>query len=124
MGGRRRLEFGQLEHDAEETDAAVELACELLKGSAAASSQTSSCPEEDVDALDGVSFVECGLTAAHLKKLAAALQASRSSGAGASVLGVSKNPGIGSEFWQELFGFLPLEVTFLDFADNGLTDAC
>lgn len=101
-----RLEFGGVT-DADERARCIDLVCELL---VAFTRQ-----------LRGLSFAACGLSAEHLRRLAAALR--DGSGRQLTALGVSKNPGVEHAAWLELFEAVPRKVTWLDFGDNQLTDA-
>eukprot|EP00929_Paragymnodinium_shiwhaense_P064808 TRINITY_DN32512_c0_g1_i1.p1 TRINITY_DN32512_c0_g1~~TRINITY_DN32512_c0_g1_i1.p1 ORF type:complete len:446 (+),score=103.04 TRINITY_DN32512_c0_g1_i1:70-1407(+) len=140
-GQTRLIEFGNLSE--EDRDESVNFVCSLLTGSSAASSSSSAPAAADTPAampLKGFSFAGCRLTAAHLKKLAAALKSTVSTRPesvpaaptaegeeepeGVHAIGISKNPDIPSEVWHELFEALPFEATWFDFGDNGHTDDC
>jgi len=105
--GEAQIEFGGLSAAPEERARCLDLVCGSLADSESH--------------IAGLSWASCGLESADVKRLAGALR----TGSGSRVLnfGVSKNPGIEAAVWKDLFEALSENATWLDFADNGLTDA-
>lgn len=70
--------------------------------------------------LRGLSFASCGLSTEDVQKLAKAL--SGGSGPLLTAFGLSKNAGVDSKAWVELFEAVPKKATWIDFGDNELDD--